>query len=61
MPKAIRRAARVAAGDRLTWTLEGGRIIVVPRRPKVLADLRGLIAHGGDAVDAKRRAQRGPL
>ncbi|MGI0054920.1 MAG: hypothetical protein ACREBZ_04285 [Thermoplasmata archaeon] len=49
----------MAAGDRLTWTLEAGRIVVVPRRPKALVDLRGLASHGGDAVASKRRVQRG--
>lgn len=61
VPKAIRAATGVAAGDRLTWTIEGDRIVVVPRRVKSLGDIQGLISHGGDAVRAKRRVQRGQL
>ncbi len=59
VPKAIRRAVKVGAGDKLTWTVEGERIVVVPRRAKALQDITGLISHGGDAVASKRRVQRG--
>jgi bifunctional DNA-binding transcriptional regulator/antitoxin component of YhaV-PrlF toxin-antitoxin module len=59
VPKRIRRAAEIGEGDKLSWELEDGRIIVTPRRPKSIGDVTGLISHGGDAVDSKRRAQRG--
>jgi bifunctional DNA-binding transcriptional regulator/antitoxin component of YhaV-PrlF toxin-antitoxin module len=59
VPKAIRSATGVAAGDRLTWTIEEGRIVVIPRRVRALHELKGLIAHGGNAVTDKRRVQRG--
>ncbi len=59
VPKAIRREMKVTAGDRLTWTVEDNRMIVIPRRVKALEDITGVISHGGDAVAAKRRVQRG--
>jgi bifunctional DNA-binding transcriptional regulator/antitoxin component of YhaV-PrlF toxin-antitoxin module len=61
VPKAIRAAAGVAAGDRLTWTIEGERIVVIPRHVRSLSDIKGLTSHGGDAVRAKRRVQRRQL
>jgi bifunctional DNA-binding transcriptional regulator/antitoxin component of YhaV-PrlF toxin-antitoxin module len=59
VPKRIRRAANIAEGDRLAWSLEGGRIVVAPRRARSLKDVTALISHGGNSVTSKRRAQRG--
>jgi bifunctional DNA-binding transcriptional regulator/antitoxin component of YhaV-PrlF toxin-antitoxin module len=59
VPKAVRRAVKISAGDKLGWTVEGDKIVLVPRRARTLVDLTGLISHGGDAVTAKRRTQRG--
>jgi bifunctional DNA-binding transcriptional regulator/antitoxin component of YhaV-PrlF toxin-antitoxin module len=59
VPKRIRRSAEIGEGDKLSWELVDGRIIVTPRRLRSIRDVTGLISHGGDAVDSKRRAQRG--
>ncbi len=59
VPKDVRRATQVREGDILEWSLEGDKIVVRPRRRRTLDDITGLIAQGGDAVAAKRRAQRG--
>ncbi|MGA8605189.1 MAG: AbrB/MazE/SpoVT family DNA-binding domain-containing protein [Thermoplasmata archaeon] len=61
VPKSVRATVGIAAGDRLTWIVEGKRIVVVPRRMKTLQDIKGLISHGGNAVSDKRRVQRGQL
>lgn len=58
VPKQIRRAVGIGEGDKLSWRLEAGRIIVVPRRVRSLRKVTALISHGGDAVEAKRRTQR---
>ncbi len=59
VPREIRKASGVQEGDILEWSLEGDRIVVRPRRRRTIEDIVGLIAHGGDAVASKRRAQRG--
>lgn len=61
VPKSIRSATKIAEGDRLSWSVEGRRIVVVPRRVKTIHELEGLISNGGDAVSDKHRAQRGQL
>ncbi len=60
VPKDVRRAANVQEGDILEWSFEGDRILVRPRRRRTIDDITGFISHGGDAVGAKRRLQRGP-
>ena len=59
VPKEVRRVSRIQEGDFLEWSFEDDRIVVRPRRPKTLDDIVGLISVGGDAVEAKRRLQRG--
>lgn len=59
VPKEVRKASQVREGDILEWSLEGDKIVVRPRRRRTLDDITGLIAHGGDAVASKRKAQRG--
>ena len=59
VPKDVRNASQVHEGDILEWSVEGDKIVVRPRRRRTLDDITGLIAHGGDAVASKRRAQRG--
>lgn len=59
VPKEVRRTSKIREGDFLEWTIEGDKIIVRPRRPRTVEDITGLIAHGGDSVASKRRAQRG--
>ncbi len=59
VPKAVRKAAQVREGDVLSWTLEGDRIIVTHRKRTSLEQVTGIVAHGGDAVVAKRKVQRG--
>lgn len=61
VPKHIRKAVDIGEGDKLSWRLEDGQIIVTPRRVRSVRDVTGLISHGGDAVESKRRAQRGAL
>ena len=59
VPKDVRRASSIEEGDLLEWAIEGGTIIVRPRRRRTIEDITGLIARGGDAVADKRRLQRG--
>ncbi|TLZ47341.1 MAG: AbrB/MazE/SpoVT family DNA-binding domain-containing protein [Methanobacteriota archaeon] len=59
VPKEVRRASDVRVGDILEWSLEGESIVVRPRRPRTVDDIVGIISHGGDAVAAKERVQRG--
>ena len=61
VPKHVRRTLGLCPGDLLEWSLEGGRLIVRPRKSRTLDDITGFIAVGGDAVADKRKAQRGDL
>jgi bifunctional DNA-binding transcriptional regulator/antitoxin component of YhaV-PrlF toxin-antitoxin module len=59
VPREIRKASEVKEGDILEWSLEGDKIVVRPRRRRTIDDVAELFSHGGDAVAAKREAQRG--
>lgn len=59
VPKSVRTAAEVQEGDVLSWTTEGDRIIVTHRKRATLQQVTGMLSHGGDAVVAKRKVQRG--
>jgi bifunctional DNA-binding transcriptional regulator/antitoxin component of YhaV-PrlF toxin-antitoxin module len=57
VPKGVRRAAEISAGDVLEWEVEADRVIVRKRKRRSIADISGLISHGGDSVRAKREVQ----
>lgn len=59
VPKEIRRASGISEGDVLEWALEGGTIVVRPRRRRTIEDIVALGSHGGDAVADKRKVARG--
>ena len=59
VPKEVRKATRISEGDILEWAVEGERIVVRPRPRRTIEDIVGLISYGGDAVEDKRRLQRG--
>ena len=60
VPKAVRVEVDIREGDVLSWEVRDGEVVLRRRRPKTLKDMIGVIAHGGDAVQDKRRAQRSP-
>jgi|CXWL01.1.fsa_nt_gi AbrB family looped-hinge helix DNA binding protein len=50
LPKAVRRALGVKAGDSLAWELDDqGRLTVKAGRPHTLADTRAAVAAAGPA------------
>jgi len=58
VPKEVREALNVDAGDKLTWEVRGGRVAVTTERPALYA-LRGFIKHGEpDAVKAVAAARK---
>jgi bifunctional DNA-binding transcriptional regulator/antitoxin component of YhaV-PrlF toxin-antitoxin module len=59
VPKNVREASKILEGDFLEWSVEGDKIVVRPRRKRTVDDITGLVSVGGDAVESKRRAQRG--
>ena len=59
VPKEIRTARRISGGDVLEWAIEHERIVVRARPQRTIEDVVGLISHGGDAAEDKRRLQRG--
>ncbi len=61
VPSDLRRAYRIAPGDRLVWEQEGGEIRVRVKKRKTLADIAGIVSVESDAVQLKHIAQRGEL
>lgn len=59
VPAHIRKAHEISPGDRLVWREEGGDVTIEVRKRKTLQDIEAMISIGGDAVKAKREAQRG--
>ena len=58
VPKEVREALNVDAGDKLTWEIKGGRVAVTTERP-LLWELEGFIKHGEpDAVKAVAAARK---
>lgn len=44
LPKALRDALHVVPGDRIAFSLEGGRAILTPVHARTAAELRGILA-----------------
>ncbi len=59
VPAEIRRARKLRPGDILVWEVVGESIRVTPRRRVAVEDIIGMGRAGGDAVESKRRIQRG--
>jgi len=60
VPATLRRKHGLSPGDVLVWEDRGDSFRVVPRKRVTLADITGIGRSGGaDAVEAKRRIQRG--
>jgi len=57
VPKEVRRMVNAREGDLVEWTLRGEEFLVRIRRPRTVADIVGIISHGGDAVASKRETQ----
>ena len=58
VPKEVRDALAVGAGDKLTWEIKGGRVAITTERP-ALYRWEGVIKHGpADAVQAVIEARK---
>lgn len=58
VPKEVREALNVGAGDKLTWEIKGGRVVITTERP-ALYRWKGVIKHGpADAVQAVTEARK---
>jgi len=58
VPKEVREALNVDAGDKLTWEIQGGRVAITTERP-ALYRWKGVIKHGpSDAVEAVAQARK---
>ena len=58
VPKEVREALNVDAGDKLTWEVRGRRVAVTTKRP-LLWEPEGFIKHGEpDAVKAVAAARK---
>jgi len=59
VPARIRKAHNIMPGDVLDWIDSETGIIVQPRKKRTLNDIIGLVKAEGDAVESKKRAQKG--
>jgi antitoxin PrlF len=58
VPKEVREALNVDAGDKLTWEIKGGRVAITTERP-ALYRWKGVIKHGpANAVQAVAEARK---
>jgi len=58
VPKEVRDALGLDAGDKLNWEVRGGRVAITAERP-ALYDFEGFIKHGpADAVKAVIAARK---
>jgi len=61
IPAKLRDAHDISPGDKLVWEEEKGEIKVRVKKRKTLKDIAGMINVGGDAVEWKKKAQRGEI
>lgn len=59
VPAKIRRAHDILPGDVLEWIDTEKGIMVQPRKKRTLKDIIGLVKGEGDAVESKKRVQKG--
>jgi len=61
VPAKLRKSRGISPGDRLVWEEEKGEIKIKVKKRKTLKDIAGMINVGGDAVEWKKKAQRGEI
>jgi AbrB family looped-hinge helix DNA binding protein len=59
IPAKIRKSYKITPGDVLEWIDTEEGILVHPRRKRTLQDIVGLVKTEGDAVESKKRVQKG--
>ncbi|MDP6154811.1 MAG: AbrB/MazE/SpoVT family DNA-binding domain-containing protein [Candidatus Thermoplasmatota archaeon] len=59
VPAYVRKKMDIEPGDILIWELEGRELKVLPRKNVELENIIGIIDEGGDAVESKKKVQRG--
>ena len=59
VPAKIRKAHKIVPGDVLEWIDNEKGITVQPRKKRTLKDIIGLVKGDGDAVETKKRVQKG--
>ncbi len=59
VPAKIRKAHNLMPGDVLEWNESEKGIVVQPRKKRTLKDIIGLVRAEGDAVESKKRVQKG--
>jgi len=61
VPAELRESCGISPGDRLVWEEVKGEIKIKVKKRKTLKDIVGMINVGGDAVEWKKKAQRGEI
>jgi bifunctional DNA-binding transcriptional regulator/antitoxin component of YhaV-PrlF toxin-antitoxin module len=61
VPAKLRKKYGIGIGDEIVWTLDDGQVRTSFRKKPGLENIVSLGRSGGNAVETKRRAQRGEL
>ncbi len=61
VPKEVRARFGVKPGDSLIWEERGNEVVVKPKKKTTIEDIIGIISVEADAVELKKKAQKGEL
>ncbi|RLG59688.1 MAG: AbrB/MazE/SpoVT family DNA-binding domain-containing protein [Candidatus Hydrothermarchaeota archaeon] len=61
VPSIIRNKFGIKEGDSLIWELHDDIIIIRPKKKKTIESIVGIVSVEADAVELKKKAQRGRL
>ncbi len=59
VPASIRKTYKIAPGDILEWVENEKGILVQVRKKRTLKDIIGIVKTEGDAVESKKKIQKG--
>lgn len=59
VPARIRKTHKIAPGDILEWVENEKGILVQVRKKRTLKDIIGIVKTKGDAVESKKKIQKG--
>lgn len=61
VPAEVRQKFGLEPGDSLLWEKKNNEVIVKPKKRTRLEDITGIVSTKADAVELKKKAQRGEL
>ncbi len=61
VPAEVREKFGLEPGDSLLWEKKNNKVMIKPKKRTKLEDIIGIISVGANAVELKKKAQRGEL